>query len=654
MSEPKKEMIEVHKIADMEELTRKAVFKAEGRMEEYPRQVGGDRTVTYGFGYTFIRYGGPKKGWKRYENLDNDLAAIGIKLTKTEKDSLDAIATARNNKKFSEVNKLISQFEKDWAKNHKPLTHDTAVTLFRQELSHKSNDINRRFKDFLGKDNGNKLYDHLKNSREIAGLYKMTYNSGAGTITKDLAGALFDGNRAKACSIIQHDSNKVQKRYLRGIAKERYLAASFIGYYFDPAHPTPKEVEDVLALEETKGKAIAQYEKGYRNPIFNAKRDFKDVLSEAKVTVTPFYDALKTAKNVPKEAIARTEAQEAVPVSSYQPAMEPAPVHAGKEPLQPVKEPVRPDEGLFSKIGEMGQRMHASDVDAAKAQTKIPELMGILLDKMFAPANSDASELSPLKTSNQQTMNQPGEQRNDYNIVPASELRRIAFGGLNAIDERKNVMSGLYSQKWGKPLAESMIEVAAGFSHLTADEQKTFIDNAVLSKEREDLNNETQQRNEIAEAYGYNRFYAKIPNFMKNQHQKDYDQWGRDLERKELDLSRREAKNGPEMEKVLAKVRTPEFQEKREQTFGEFKTKEAERLKDLAELDKEWDSYADRKFCINRLIDSLPKSIGNMGIKVKGDPTDIDNLLAQSKQIGAQTEPAIEMTRQYERGMQWT
>jgi|WetSurMetagenome_2_1015567.scaffolds.fasta_scaffold00868_3 hypothetical protein len=123
MSEPKKKMIEVHRISAMEDLTRKAVFKAEGRMEEYPRQVGGDRTVTYGYGYTFIRYGGGLLGWKRYEHLDNDLADIGIKLTKTEKDSIDAIASARNNKKFSEVNKLISQFEKDWAKNHEPLAH---------------------------------------------------------------------------------------------------------------------------------------------------------------------------------------------------------------------------------------------------------------------------------------------------------------------------------------------------------------------------------------------------------------------------------------------------------------------------------------------------------------------------------------------------
>jgi hypothetical protein len=246
------------------------------------------------------------------------------------------------------------------------------------------------------------------------------------------------------------------------------------------------------------------------------------------------------------------------------------------------------------------------------------------------------------------------EQTPEYSIYPASYLRKVAFGGLNAIDERKNEMREWYSKNKGEPLAESMIEVAAGFSHLTDDEQKIFINNAVLTKERQDLNKETQQRNEVAEAYGYNRFYARIPNFLKNRHQKDYDQWGRDLEQKDSDLSKREMENRPEMEKVLAKVNTPEFQEKKAQTLSEFKTSEAERLKDLAALDKEWDSFAGQKFCINRLIEKLPAKIGDMGIVVKGDPKDIDNLLSQSKQIGAQTEPVIQMARQYDRGLQYT
>jgi len=654
MSDTQKQMIETHYSSDkeVEELTRKAVFKAEGRMEEYPRQVGGDRTVTYGFGYTFIRFNGKK--WSVYEHLGKDLAAIKIKLTDTEYKKLDAIATARNNKKFSEVNKLISKFEKDWAKNHEPLTHDKAVTLFRQELSYRSNDIKRRFGNFLGKDNGSKLYDHLKNSREMAGLYKMTYNSGAGTITKDLAGALFDGNRAKACSVIQHESNKVQKRYLRGIAKERYLAASFIGYYFDPAHPTPKEVEDVLALEKTKGKAIAQYEKGYRNPIFNAKKDYKDVLLEAKVSVTPFSDALKTAKNVQKETVAESEALEAAPVSSYKSTNELDSVHADMDHVQPSIEPLQPEGGFLSKIGEMGQRIHDSDVDAAKTQTQIPEALGILLDKMFSPANSEASELSPLKTDYQQTMNQPMEHANGYHTVSASELRKTASDALHAMYNRELEIRKFINDNYGRPMNEAEIERSAVFSHLTKEEQGTVETAAKLTKERNELDKQTQQRNEIAEAYGYNRFYARIPSFLKNDHQKGYDRWGRELEQKEHDLSIREEANRPEIEKALAKISAPEFQEQKAGTAKEIKVADRERINKVEAMRSEWEGFTGKRFCINYLKDKLPERIGNMGIKVKGDPADIDNLLKQSDQIAAQTKPVIEMTRQCQRGMEWS
>jgi hypothetical protein len=655
MSDIKKEMIEVHRISDMEGLTRKAVFKAEGRMEEHPRQVGGDRTVTYGYGYTFIRYGGRILGWQRYEHLEKDLAAIGIKLTDTETKSLRVIAKARNDKKFAEVNKLISQFEKDWANNHEPLTHDKAVTLFREELSHKANDIKRRFKKHLGKAASDELYEHLNNSREIAGLYKMTYNSGAGTITKDLAEALFDGNRAKACSVIQHESNKVQKRFLKGIAKERYLASSFIGYYFDPAHPTPKEVEDVLDLEKTKGKAIAKYEKGYRNPIFNAKKEYKDALLEGKVSVTPFYDALKTANNAQKGIVAESEALEAAPVSSYKSTNEPDSVHAKKDHIQPSIEPPQPEGGLLSTIGEMGQRMHDSDVDAAKAQGLLPELMGTLLDSMFSPANTEASELSPLRNSQQQTMNQPRDQQDDYSIVSVSELRKTASDALSAMDTRELDIRGFMNEKSGRPLTEDEIASRAVYSNLTRGEQQTVRLEAEMAKERAKLTGDYRYWADTTRLHGFDRFHKRLmPDFMKSDRQLEFDQLRKEIGQRDLDLTKRETANRPEMEKILERIRTPEFQEKAAETVKEILAKDEERVKEVRELSREWDTFAGQRFCINRLKDKLPERIGDMGVKVKGDPKDIDNLLAQSDRIAAQTKPAMEMTRQYERGMEWS
>jgi hypothetical protein len=475
-----------------------------------------------------------------------------------------------------------------------------------------------------------------------------------------------------------------------GWAKRRYIESEMLGLYNDPDKVSLEEAKQVYRMFQKHKDGIAAHEKlhGPHGSVKTKKwnRTAFEEANYGKKEVKTVAESFAPAKAVLLAAVKEqykdnptlvakltADINNFRPIDNYLNALkevekqpqkaqyDPEPVYAGKEHVNLAKEPLQPEGGLLSKIGEMGQKMHNSEIDAALAHGKLINVVGELVDKIISPPKAGASELTPDHTkgviNNPQTsgnISQNAGQTPEYSIYPASELRKIAFAGLDAIEERKNEMREWYSINSGKPLAESMIEVAAGFSHLTDDEQKTFINNAVLTKERQDLNKETQQRNEIAEAYGYNRFYAKIPNFLKNRHQKDYDQWGRELEQKDSDLSKREMENRPEMEKVLAKVNTPEFQEKKAQTFSEFKTSEAERLKDLAALDKEWDSFAGQKFCINRLIEKLPAKIGNMGIVVKGDPKDIDNLLSQSKQIGAQTEPAIQMARQYERGIERT
>jgi hypothetical protein len=524
--------------------------------------------------------------------------------------------------------------------------------------------------------------DKLGLSRERAVLVEMAYQGLISERSTPLREAIVNNsNRAEAWFQIRYKGH-MGKDDKPGQSSRHYREAEAFGLYNDPNNVSLDEAKQVYRMFQKHKDEIVAYEKlhgpggsvttkkwhraGFEEANYGRK-EVKTVAESFAPAKAVLLAAVKEQYKDNPTLVAKLTADinNFRPIDNYLTALkevekqplkaqsEPEPVYAKKDHIQPSIEPVQPEGGLLSKIGEMGQRMHDSDVDAAKAQAQIPETLGILLDKMFSPRNSEASELSPAKTSYQQIPN-PGKYDNVYQTVSARELRKIAFEGLAAIDERKNEMREWYSKNKGEPLAESMIEVAAGFSHLTDDEQKTFINNAVLAKERGDLNKETQQRNEIAEAYGYNRFYARIPNFLKNRRQKDYDQWGRELEQKDSDLSKREMENRPEMEKVLAKVNTPEFQEKKAQTFSEFKTSEAERLKDLAALDKEWDSFAGQKFCINRLIDKLPAKIGDMGIVVKGDPKDIDNLLSQSKQIGAQTEPVIQMARQYERGIERT
>jgi hypothetical protein len=206
-------MIKVHKISNMEELARIAIFGAEGNMEETPRQVSSkDRTVTYGYGYTFIRRGPDR--WKLYEHLDEDLASIGITLTDTEKEQLGTIAKARNKsetkeykkdrtklaEKLAEIDDLISDFEGDWKKNRKDLTEPEARTLLSRQLAHDAKDINRQFRRYQGKDNGDALSRHLQNTREMVGLLDLTYSGGSGKITRELSQALWNGDRARAAS----------------------------------------------------------------------------------------------------------------------------------------------------------------------------------------------------------------------------------------------------------------------------------------------------------------------------------------------------------------------------------------------------------------------------------------------------------------------
>jgi hypothetical protein len=331
----------------------------------------------------------------------------------------------------------------------------------------------------------------------------------------------------------------------------------------------------------------------------------------------------------------------------------------------PTPEQLPAEKTFLQKTAGMLESMYDTDVNVSRAEYEsvkgladtfgraVEEGTDWLLNNL-GPGKAEAARLSPARTGNQQTSNHTGDYDNAYRIVPVRELRETASNALYSMYSRDLEIRKFIKENYGKPMNEAEIEESAVFSHLTREEQGAVKTAAKLTKERTELDKQTQQRNEIAEAYGYNRFYARIPNFLKNKHQKSYDQWGRELEQKDLDLSRREEANRPEIEKALAKISAPEFQEKKAQTAKEIRASDKERLNKLEAMSSERETFMDQKFSISRLLDKLPARIGDMGIKVKGDPTDIDNLLAQSKQIGTQTEPLIQMARQYGRGIEWT
>jgi hypothetical protein len=82
-------------ISDFDKLVKKMIFNSEGDPIRQPSIIrGNDHTVTYGYGFTFIRKGGGK--WSLYGDLDADLLKIGITLTQTEKTDLNNIVNALN------------------------------------------------------------------------------------------------------------------------------------------------------------------------------------------------------------------------------------------------------------------------------------------------------------------------------------------------------------------------------------------------------------------------------------------------------------------------------------------------------------------------------------------------------------------------------
>jgi hypothetical protein len=661
-----------------------------------PHNPGGSSGLTIGVGYDVKKgYPAVRRGVLKGIGLQTDLLDIqdpaGLSASeKIEYDYIEKLQDAMaNGKSLKAINDILSQRANDEALKDAMKTEGKNYELrsklkfenegevraaFGDAVKAYKDDINR----FVRPETVNDPSFHL--SREKAALIVVSWLNPA--LARSVSKT---ENRAEAWHKIRYGwaaGKGENAQFNIGWAKRRYIESEMLGLYNDRNNVSLDEAIQVYRMFQKHRDEIAGYEKlhGHHGSVKTEKwrRTAFEEANYGKKEVKTVAESFAPAKAVilaaiqeqckdnPKLVAKLTDdinhfrqidnhlnALKEVEKQPLKAQAEPQPVYAAKETVQHQKENVQPEGGFLSKIGEMGQRMHDSDVEAAKAQTQIPELIGSLLDKMFSPANSDASEISPLKM-NRQIMNKADEQYSDYRIVPAGELRKTASDALYAMHSRELEIRKFINENYGRPMKEAEIETAAVFSHLTEKEQTTVETAAKLMNERANIDEQTKQRHEVAEAYGYNRFYAKIPNFLKNDHQKRYDCWGKDLEQKNLELREREEANRAVLEKTLAKISTPEFQEKKARTMAEIKASDVKLIRDLDSMGSEWETFTGRRFSINYLMDKLPERIGRLGIGVKGDPKDIENLLAQSDQIAAQTKPAIEMSRQYARGVEWS
>ena len=238
-------MINTHSISNMDQVVKKMIFNCEGIDPEPTKNIG-DNTITYGYGYTFIRKG--SDGWATYENLDSDLAAIGIELSASQRTQLDAIARALTQNNLALADQLITQFQQGW--EYVALTEPEAQTLYNLEINRKKDELATQFRSVLGTTNGNALLSGLQNTNELVCLLDMAYNGGAGLVGSNLINAMWSGDRLRAWFEVRYKSNGGESLN-QGIANRRYAESDLFGLW-DGNTPTQTELDKFASFIDQK------------------------------------------------------------------------------------------------------------------------------------------------------------------------------------------------------------------------------------------------------------------------------------------------------------------------------------------------------------------------------------------------------------------
>jgi len=286
--------IVMHSIDNQNEVARRLIQSGEGPNQSKAKNLH-DKTITLGFGYTFIRNTGGH--WFVQGTLKADLASIGITLTNKQRADLQQIADIQNNGELTRADALATQFEAAWTAP--PISNEQAETLFGTELGRANDAIHNRFRTILGDADGDVLFASLENTREKAGLLSLAYNVQS-LIGAGLVRALSTGDRAEAWFQIRYDSNsKTQKPEIRpGIAKRRFAEAEYIGLYADPNDVTVDEAQDALRVLQKHRAEIIAYELQFGVPpdgrtpsdgdqVATATRDFGTALTYAGLGPAP-------------------------------------------------------------------------------------------------------------------------------------------------------------------------------------------------------------------------------------------------------------------------------------------------------------------------------------------------------------------------------
>jgi|WetSurMetagenome_2_1015567.scaffolds.fasta_scaffold00114_39 hypothetical protein len=526
--------------------------------------------------------------------------------------------------------------------------------------------------------------DKLGLSRERAVLVALAYQGIISSRSAPLKDEIVNNdNRAEAWFQIRYKGHMGEKDG-PGQSCRHYREADLFGLYINPDNISLDEAKQTYRMLQRHKDEINAYEKlhgpggsvrnsrkrtGFEEANYNGAKGAKTIAeSFAPAKEVLLAGIQEQYKDNPKlVAKLSDDIKNFRPIDNHLNALkeilkQPAKAHAEPQPVQLEKQPVKMAKESYQSesmplpgVLKTGLMAHEADIEAARAEATALKWLGEKLGKtvdeakdwlseMLGAAKAGASELSPSKADNLQSFNRGNEQAGEYTNVRAKEIFGTLYetwqpckeGYIDRQQEKKKLIYDMptktYEQTWNRLLDQ----------RLTPEEQNAYEARKELQKKRDYLENYYLDFKARGEKKGYYRFYSQhLPEFMKSEGQKKHEMEKADLFRQHDELKGKEEANLAACESREAKQNDPEFKKAVDRTYTEMTTDKTARSERIKVLDGDMGILKQRLIEMSKLSKYLPESIGNREILIKGDPKDIDNVLAQSREIRAQTAHAV-------------
>jgi hypothetical protein len=521
-------------------------------------------------------------------------------------------------------------------------------------------------------------------SRERAVLVAMAYHGIISSRSAPLKDAIVNNdNRAEAWFQIRYKGH-MGKNDGPGQSCRHYREADLFGLYRNPDNISLDEAKQVYRMLQRHHQEITGYEKlhgpggsvknsqkrtGFEEANYNGAKGAKTIAESFAPAKAVLLAAIKEQYKDNPELVAQLtkDINNFRPIDNHLNALkeidkqlvkvqaEPQPVQPEKQPVKMANEPIQPESKPLHEILQTGLKVQESDIEAAKAEEIALQWLGEKLGKtadeakdwlseMLGPAKAGASELSPSKADNLQSVNQGNDQIAGYRNIPVNEIFGTLYetwqpckeGYIDREQEKKKLIYDMPTKTYEQTRDWLLNQ------QLTPDERNAYETRKELQKKRDYLENYYLDFKARGQKNGYYRFYSQhLPEFMKSEGQKKHEGERAELFQRHDELKEREEANLAACERREAKKNDPEFKKTVDHTYAEMTTDKTARSERIKVLDGEMVILKKRMTEMGKLSKYLPECIAEKELMLRGDPKDIDNVLSQSRDIRAQTAHAV-------------